>query len=738
MHATVNEYGGFYEKAPIHHKELEQLETRYVLDVHKDLVDKARTDQDYTAGGPTFAEFILNAYRKTYPAVDVYTKCDPSYYCARFNEAAGNCTAVHQGFYQTATTKDQKGVHTFFSKARMLFPNMPSFDDYDAFNNAIEITDLKAEKDKITATVKIHDDKGYGRFMSDWEVAANDSIKYAQGTFALLSTYLDAKTVPTKDAARKLLVASVPSKNLDQPSDTFDYTKTIPGDKPWRRPSYKCVITPVDKPGNAKTVTGRLEEIKVLSTRWSGSEDGEVKLEIPIPAGAYPYEFELSVATFGLNDLLRPDYERRAWARQKGSSDTEGEARITVGEVFDTSVTVPLNMSNLPGIRQWLIMDERPDDRRILMNGKVKTSPTQFTQSFQSVGKLPGNREFFAVLASHRYDVTVVEEKLDGVILSSKLQLSDPSLAHHFGPQYLVCVFLDHPQSGSMEYMTARQKWQKSNKEAGPIWDAIDAVTEKVSEAKRNELQNIGMAYQAELDAKNLPEQEKNALMEAKYYELLGTVGLKLTPEQVATLNIVKEDQKSLDAVSNIYNCAFGKVIVLPCVIKVEGVDAYVEDARDTERDIRDGKLRRVFTTIQSTAASDKATLSTAEVKIDITCSADPKLEADFIRFNKGEQTKIAVGDFVGTFVENTNVYDETRDNYSAGLQREYLLKKGGTYVNINITVSVSGYRHTNMNGDEIGNGISFARSNFTKLSSEAKNIVNSFRLIMTEVPAAK
>jgi hypothetical protein len=736
IHAIINEYGGYYAVADIHHKELEQLETRYVLDAHKDLVTLTQVNQDYGANNLTFAEFILSGFKQTFPQTDVYVNGDPAYFSYRFNEAGEYCATAHKIFYATATTEKKKGKHGY-AKETWKFPDMPSFDDYGAFMNALEIVNIKANKDKLTAKLIIRDDKGYGRFLADWEVAAEQAVDYARNTYALLSAYVAAPQNAKLDA-RKALLASVPRQNLDQPKDTFDSSKVFPGDKPSRIPVYQVTFTPIDAPENAKTITGKaLSELKVKKTRWAGTEEGELPLEIPVPVGAYPYDFELKVATFDLNDLKRPDYENRAWSSISGSSDTTGNARIVVGDVFSVSVTLPPQLRNLPGVRQWVILNEEPNSNRILMNGKIKGEPTPFTLSRQSVGMLPGNREFVLPLARHRYDVNVIEEKRDGAIINVKLQITDPSLTHHLGPVWLAVVFLDHPQSTAMESFEAYRAWDEVNKKTKPVWDAIDASIANLSATKRNSLQKKAEAYEASLDKQNLPEQEKDSLMEKKMLELLGTVGLKLTAEQKKLLADAATADQVRDAKSNVYNCSFGKFQLIPAKIKLDLPDSWKDEPRDDAQDRENGTLRRDLNKSTKVTASDGSCSMTASASLSITVGTDEKMRATYKNDTQGLEgsySTITIGDFTGDSFESTSESAGV-DTVTRLGRRDYLLKKGGIYVRVRISVSGTGYRITDTQGSVIADGRGAARATTTTLFSETQSIVASFRLLPAQVP---
>ncbi|OPZ82081.1 MAG: hypothetical protein BWY76_02824 [bacterium ADurb.Bin429] len=201
VHELVNRYGGYYAVDETQHKVLEQLETKHVLVAHADVVTKARAEQNYAALGDTFAAFIINAYRATFPENALYKIENTNYFCRRFNEAAGYCTDAHKVFYATATTKAKNGNHGW-GMATLKFPNMPTFDDYELMLRGMEITDVKPGKDRLTAVVKMHDTKCYGRFLADWEMAANAAIARTRAVYGLISAYLDATDPAVRAAAR--------------------------------------------------------------------------------------------------------------------------------------------------------------------------------------------------------------------------------------------------------------------------------------------------------------------------------------------------------------------------------------------------------------------------------------------------------------------------------------------------------------------------------------------------------
>jgi hypothetical protein len=61
----------------------------------------------------------------------------------------------------------------------------------------------------------------------------------------------------------------------------------------------------------------------VKEVGWQGSEDGQNKLEIPVPRGVYPYKFTLKVAIAKRADFTNPAYLKRSWAQVTGALAAE-------------------------------------------------------------------------------------------------------------------------------------------------------------------------------------------------------------------------------------------------------------------------------------------------------------------------------------------------------------------------------------------------------------------------------
>lgn len=403
VHQVVNQYGGFYAIAPLHHKELEQLETLYVMTKHADVVTPGRIVQNYGGLPPGFTDFIFAGFRKTYAQSEIYSNETPEYFNKRYNEAGFWCSQAHLIFWGTASHPERKGVHQHM--LGYIIPNMPSADDIQNFLNAVEITEPSATPEKVNATIRIHDNKCYGRFLADWEVATKGAIASGSAMSVKLSAYLNAPAGTKKQELRKKLLAAIPSKNLDQPLDNFMPVNVIPGDKTYRKPYYVCRFWPEKDPNNVKEVSGRCDELTIKSTNWSGSEDGEVALEIPVPTGmSHPYCYELKVATIGKLDFIRPDYEKRSWFGVSGKSQLDPLKAMKNISQIEITLTYRILSNPAPQQQQLLRLDYYDDNYfSPVKSNDWQWNGRQFTMKLHAEDGDPKESPFSADV--HNYDI---------------------------------------------------------------------------------------------------------------------------------------------------------------------------------------------------------------------------------------------------------------------------------------------------------------------------------------------
>lgn len=733
VHALVNDYGGYYKKDPDHHKVLEQIETKHAMAAHPDIVTKERSEQDMATLGATFGEFIFDAYHTTYPDNDLYTNDqwfikNRPYFCDRFIEAAGWCTDASKQFYDTHIKKDKKGVHSW-AWSTLKFPNMPSYDDYDAYFNALETGDVEVGKEKLVVPVKVNANKLYGRFLADWELAADAAVEQTKKTYALLSAYLDETDAAKKADLRAQLLKAIPNQNLDQPKDDFKPESVFPGNKPYRKLHYTCTFRPLQNPDKLVEVQGTTADMKVEGTSYAGSENGRLTLAIDVPPDVYPYTYDLRVALSSNDAFAVPRYMGCDWIQVTGSAGDSGRVKVNVGEIFDVSIRLTNDLLTLPGQRVWIVMDEDPSSSAKHLAGKIKNSSTSWGLDKTSVGKLPGNKEFFPELGSHRYDVEVLEESVRSGDLVTKLQITDAFSKKNLGEKSLVLVFQDREQASSMQYTQAMQRWQAANNKAKPIWNLIDSKIESLTEAQRSTIRRRLEAQVAEMEKQGLSEEQIEKAMRGKMLDEMKALGLTLTPEQLAALDDYQAADAALEQVGTSYRCAFGRIILQPVEIALTMPAGWTETPQDEHAEV----MRRTLKKEVSTDPSGGFVRASAEGSITITCTNDAKVEAQFLEDHEDDSWKrsaVQAPPFAGIQFSKTSVSEgegmQGLYSYTSG---ECLLKHGAVYLKASYNVSVRGNRRTNDKGEVIEDGVPAARSLIDSLRAEVGEMIDSLKL---------
>jgi len=323
VHPMVNNYGGFYEKHKIHHKELEQLETKHVFMRHSDVVIKELATTIPTAFGKEFPGFIFDAYHETYPNEKKYQSGNDwgiypnrEYFADQEDKAAKWCLSAEQTFYNSHI--DGTGKHGYWPST-IPIPNMPSNDAYAHAMKAIEITDIATHGDHLTVTVKVNDSKLYGRFIADWEKATTQAIADGRTLLAAASAYVANPNADTRLALLRL----IPNANLDQPRANFDDAAVFPGDITVDRVKYKLTVTPQATAGKAakpaRVLQGTSSPIIYGAADFCNSSAGTATIEIPLGADLAPYKFELQAGLSGTVVETRPEYRDVDWTEAQGT-----------------------------------------------------------------------------------------------------------------------------------------------------------------------------------------------------------------------------------------------------------------------------------------------------------------------------------------------------------------------------------------------------------------------------------
>jgi len=744
VHEVVNNYGGYYKFYARQHKVLEQLESKYVMCEHADIENFTRSHVHYDKLGARFADFIFDAYHTTYPKNPLYdlkaagwtdAADKRAYFCSRFNEASSWSYSAHDDFYRAATYKDAGGKHRL--SGGYVFPDMPSFDDYDHILNAIEITDVKPGKDKLVCTVKVHDDRMYGRFIVDWQAAADKAVAETKAIYPLISDYLAATNAAAKAALRSRLLAAIPKVSLDQPFETkpdsdFQPPTVFPGDQPHRTPAYSCEFRALG--GGAPVVAnGTAPALTVKATRWEGTEDGETKLEIPVPGGVYPYEFTLKVAIAKKDDFKQSEYYTRSWVQATGSTDTENAGRVMVGEVFPVTITLNSSLAALPGQRVWLMTETYSSNDKTHLNGAIRGANTPFQvqrHSYSILSEFLTAKDDYPVGMITGYDrLHVVEDQKNGNTITAKVQFSGTQPLR-YGPQSMLCVFVDHAPYSAKEGTEAFKQWQAASKRAEPVYAIMEKKGESLSEAKKKQLTARAEKYEADLKQQGLSDGEIEKKMQQYYMTMMKELGVTLSKEQQALLDAERAANANQELKSNYYYSAVAKITLTPSRLALQKPEGWKEPENQPFY------FRSLSKEINTKGPEDR-TLMYASGSIQITAVNSSETETKFLKSHAGKQSvPIVVGPFKGIRFHTGGTEDQG-DSVVTAVDDEVLLKCGGFFVQVNARSNARGYRLKNAKNQIIADGVPSAAKSSETLTREIEQMITGFHLIAGQIPGA-
>ena len=325
IHELVNNYGGYYELYEARHALLEQLENKHVLASHPEVLTAlSRPIPETPETG--FAGFIFDAYQRTWPENPIYQSGNEwiadnrPYFCSRYNEAADWCGKAAVRF--AASHRDGTGRHGW-GIATLKFPNMPSDSEYKQLRQAVQITTIQPSDGSLAVSVRVQDNRLFGRFTADWDAAAQAAVQYANQVFTLASRYL-AETDPGRKAAlRKELYAVIPNVNLDQPKAVFDPNRVTPGDISMDRLTYVLTVNPAAPKGKPApkpvTLSGTSPKMTLTSRHFGGTQAGAVSWSVPLPAGVRSGHYTLTVSLSGKDAWKTPAYRTVDWTSALGA-----------------------------------------------------------------------------------------------------------------------------------------------------------------------------------------------------------------------------------------------------------------------------------------------------------------------------------------------------------------------------------------------------------------------------------
>jgi hypothetical protein len=725
VHTAVNNYGGFYEQFPTQHKVLEQLESKHVYAKHGDVVTENLSLTLPKDFGAFFPEFIFDAYQKTYPDNSIYKSGEEwfvenkPYFCDRYNEAAGWCKAASEEFYKSH--KNGSGLHSW-ALATTPFPNMPAGKAYENMFKALEIKEIKTEPQSITVTANINDSKLYGRFLVDWDAAADSAISYSNQVYRLLSQYLDEKDPATKADLRKQLLEVVPNENLDQPHPTFDYAQAKPGDFNATRLHYLLTITKQGEQDQLTTVEGQSDPIlyktpmgemqvyENMMATFAGSKLGQVKFDITVPEGSSPYKFKLQLSLSGSEAFDKPEYKNVDWVVAEGEHPGNwmtGGGQVAVSEFFTVRMPVPAEIAKKEASRRYVIMPQGAD---------LKYEDLALIQS-----RL-GNDKY-------RYDVTALEEKIEGSDLVATLQVTNdnPYAQKLLGANKLTMIWFDKGKgemdvSGVLNDMT--KELDAANKALEESQKAMDAIGTAEQQAQVEEAM---MKYSEDLEKQGVSEEQKGKLLEARALEEMKKAGMD--PKMIEKNN--EQDLEIANKLSESMRLPFN----VSTDIDLAAMDLKFDLPADWSASATYGadlKFQNLRSADYKTERKDSAGNPMWDVSANF--SAELTEDEDFakiIRQRMPAGSTMSIAGFTGP-VGSTAKDGSENAPFSRTISGEGLLQKGKVYLHISYGVYAHGYKIYETNGEKqilIYDGTDDAQQIADKLKSDAAAMAGGVRL---------
>lgn len=670
IHELINSYGGFYEKYDKHHKLLEQLENKHVYAHFPEVIANSTPAIPVTENA-TFAGFIFDAYHRTFPDNAIYQQGNEwfvdnrPYFCARYNEAASWCAAAGARFL--ASHQDGTGKHGY-EVATLPFPNMPSKEQYDNLTKAIEITNIATTPDNIKLTIRVNDNKLYGRFNVEWNTAAQTAIQYANQVFTFASQYLNEKKPDIKAEKRRELLAVIPDVNLDQPRRDFDYNTALPGDIAAEKITYQLTLSPKTKAGKTAAqpliIEGLSTPITLKQDGFGGSKGGEVTFDITLPADSAPYTFTLKAAISGKQAMKIPEFREVDWTQADGSypgSWLAGAGNVALADTFTVRFPLPKEQQTQTAAgRRYLIV------------------PVGYNLLEEDIPMIRARmpREGF------RYDVTPIKETIENETLTATLQVTgtSPYQQEIIGAQSLMMLWI---ANGKIEATTEEilTELTQQLEEAQKAMEEINKLMgELINEEQQAQLEEEMMKFQEELAAKNTPEDKIEQLMQKKAFELMKQMGIDTKKVEELNARITAD----MTAKMPFYLLVPIQLTPVNMQTNFPG-DWTIGEGHPTSRyqNVRSASYEHV----SKDEEGRTQWRSNSSINIDL---GDDKSFADaFKARNTGDGTGISVAGYSGKLFVKKEIVDHP---YTETIVGEALLWKGKVYLHISYTASATGY----------------------------------------------
>ncbi len=710
VHETVNNYGGYYKEFGAHHKELEMLEQKHVLARHADLVTPGRSTTIPTTGGKAdFANFIFDAYHRTYPDNPIYQSGNEwfvenkPYFSKRYIEASDLCRVANGAFLRSHT--DGTGKHGWAIGGTAVFPAMPDKAAYARMTRAIEITSVEAAADRLRVTVAVHDTKLYGRFLVDWEAAITDATRYANQVFTLASAYLDENEPGKKAGLRKELLAVIPNVNLDQPRANFSSATVTPGNVDAKQVSYLLTLYPQTTSGaplpKPVLLEGRSPVANFPTKHFAGSCEGTLTFDITLPAKASPYHFTLQVMLSGKDALKCPEYRDVDWVEVQGQHPgtwMSGAGGVKVTDLFTVRVPIPETVDTARGARRWVVMAPShslaAEDLAIIR------------------ASLPHEQ--------YRYDVQAIEERIEGDTLVATLQVTDTYADRQVvkGPAKLMLVWFTEGKAHNTTDEVLGELKTDLDQSLADLERVEEIMDNLLTDEQEEKLGKIMEQYEASLVKQGKSEEEIERLMEARAFAEMEKMGVDMSVFD--ELNAIT--QKANDAMALPFHIT-SDVTLVPVSLSMDVTAGWKRGDHATAA-------------CAETRKDDKGRLMwSMDGHVSAFMSDDEDAMAKFQKAHAGHASAVpvTVQGFSGMLYEERTPVKSDGGKCEYAYSAEGYLAKGKAYIRIYLSGSASGYKIFEQDEDKklqlVYDGSDDAKTAIERIISEGTAMLRGLRL---------
>ena len=720
VHTLVNEYGGYYKVAADHHKTLEQLESKYLYETKSGIVTEALALSTPADLGPDFAHFIIEAYHRTFPANPLYvandivgmvegvgTKTRGDHFCEQFRRASTWCLAAGTDFYQAHI--GGSGVHDNTQYYVAGFPNMPTQKQYEKLIKPLEWT-VALDANELVVEVTVNDNKLYGRFLKEWEIAAQNAIDHAGRVLPTACAYLDEKDHAKQKTLRATLAPLVPNRNLDNPDPSYTVSTANPGNVNLDQVIFEMI--PLSDPFPDRHFPAFTQKWGIQFTDeegFDGARIGKVTMRYNMKDYTGDFVFRAKLA----EDAKFKGYDYLEYDSRFEGGDRLG--RVRLGEPFEVTFPYPSRLAGKKGVRKY-----------ILLPGKEGISEEDLMVI-----------EWGFEAEKFRYDVAVLDEQVDSKAVHATLQVTNLNRRELMGPAQVAMVWLtkdggDKDLSGMLEGAMAEMD------EAMEAMDAIDEALD-LTEEQEAELEAKMEAYEAELRKKgNLSEEEIEDAMAAHAMELM--TGMNKDMEAILGANAAVKKMETED--QGPYH-ATKRLILEPVTLRVDDPPGWKRgvygkempmSASFTKTEIRKRSVGHLDYSIEGrfnvSFLNDQDLIK--EFRERIGAKAGWNLTVDGY---KGDLFKEVEEDETHWKADNSNLAEgqepnlASRDKLTWDGSGEALLERGAVAMWVSFGFQIVGNRATDKKGKVICDGLVEARRGVKTIEAEIMGMLKGAKV---------